>query len=646
MVEFYVAKGAARQYYVYYGNPKAQAAAKDWDRKIGGLYLETRNNPGSNAQSWEHMQKLLSGSTVSYGRGARDEINDSHNPFGQGQDDMFLSIYKGEIFCPETGEYGFATDSDDASFLLIDGNVVAQWPGGHVPSQTWENSGTISLKRGIHRIEYYHAETYGGQLSKAGWKLPSEKAFTIIPSRAFVRELPSRPVRREMYGEVITAHFMCEEKVGLRLNTDRTMFPTVGFTDCSASFYGKPFGHAWDFGDGAFSAEQNPVHEYARTGVYDVTLTVIDTLGYRDTLQKRIDVRAPQAERATISFDLHSTKNIVYAHEEIELVLRATCTSNRPLDMVLTSTVAQHSSGSKEAGGASVVQRDRRVIRLEPKTWHAAELSFPNRTGRNEMTFVLSYLDRPVAEKRLTVLPTREPFEGIELVDEALSRGKNLVVLKLPSPPQDPRCAASSAKIDVRGVQRMVVIDDSLSPVTGRRGAPTTYYGILKELMEKAGLVRDLKVTRVGVYESSSGYPPLLRLTNLYQDVVAAKPDLVLVACSLQEISDCLPLDDFQRYLAATVDQVLSQSKAHVVVISAPPLVDRPKLSRKYALAAKRIGLEKGVPVVDAYSLFLRRGSNRWQVLYRDGMREDRVSWLNPTLRGQRAIAEEISRRF
>ena len=48
---------------------------------------------------------------------------------------------------------------------------------------------------------------------------------------------------------------------------------TVQFTDLSA---GTPISWLWDFGDGATSTQQNPVHQYDQTGLYDVKLTVQD----------------------------------------------------------------------------------------------------------------------------------------------------------------------------------------------------------------------------------------------------------------------------------------------------------------------------------------------------------------------------------
>ncbi len=60
----------------------------------------------------------------------------------------------------------------------------------------------------------------------------------------------------------------------------------IVFTDLST---GNVTGWAWDFGDGATSSEQNPVHVYAAVGIYPVSLTVSGPDG-SDSTQDVIDV--------------------------------------------------------------------------------------------------------------------------------------------------------------------------------------------------------------------------------------------------------------------------------------------------------------------------------------------------------------------
>ena len=57
----------------------------------------------------------------------------------------------------------------------------------------------------------------------------------------------------------------------------------VQFTASVEEEEGGPWKFAWDFGDGNKSAEQNPVHTYAKVGEYTATLTVTDQKNNKGT---------------------------------------------------------------------------------------------------------------------------------------------------------------------------------------------------------------------------------------------------------------------------------------------------------------------------------------------------------------------------
>ncbi len=61
----------------------------------------------------------------------------------------------------------------------------------------------------------------------------------------------------------------------------------VQFTDTSSNI---PTSWSWDFGDGTYSSEQNPVHTYGQAGTYHVTLTVGLASGETSTVQKDVTV--------------------------------------------------------------------------------------------------------------------------------------------------------------------------------------------------------------------------------------------------------------------------------------------------------------------------------------------------------------------
>jgi hypothetical protein len=65
---------------------------------------------------------------------------------------------------------------------------------------------------------------------------------------------------------------------------------TVVFHDNSYGIDGQIENWHWDFGDGTYSTERNPVHRYENTGAYDVTLEVTDNNGLKCSVTKVVDL--------------------------------------------------------------------------------------------------------------------------------------------------------------------------------------------------------------------------------------------------------------------------------------------------------------------------------------------------------------------
>lgn len=64
----------------------------------------------------------------------------------------------------------------------------------------------------------------------------------------------------------------------------------VTFTNESTDSNGDIDTYTWDFGDGMSSSETNPIHVFAATGNYDVTLTATDVEGLDDSVTMNISV--------------------------------------------------------------------------------------------------------------------------------------------------------------------------------------------------------------------------------------------------------------------------------------------------------------------------------------------------------------------
>lgn len=73
---------------------------------------------------------------------------------------------------------------------------------------------------------------------------------------------------------------------------------TTTFTDSSTDRNDDMAIWDWNFGDGTVSNEQNPVHTYAATGSYDVTLTVTDSEGLSSRVGMTINVSSINIEAA------------------------------------------------------------------------------------------------------------------------------------------------------------------------------------------------------------------------------------------------------------------------------------------------------------------------------------------------------------
>ena len=65
---------------------------------------------------------------------------------------------------------------------------------------------------------------------------------------------------------------------------------TIQFTDESIDSDSTITNYTWDFGDGTTLQEKNPQHQYHKSGVYAVTLTVTDDSGAKSTITKKITV--------------------------------------------------------------------------------------------------------------------------------------------------------------------------------------------------------------------------------------------------------------------------------------------------------------------------------------------------------------------
>lgn len=170
-------------YFLYFDkNPPPSLPA--WRPEVG-LLLETRGCKNLPANTWPQLRILMKSATSISGRSYVPNIFQGINPHGPSA--YYLAFYNGLFNAPQAGEYGFATVSTDASYLSIDGRLVAEWLGRHGPGggRQGEHNGTISLTAGKHRIEYVQAQFDGAPAAVAAWKPPGRARYEVMPAGAF-----------------------------------------------------------------------------------------------------------------------------------------------------------------------------------------------------------------------------------------------------------------------------------------------------------------------------------------------------------------------------------------------------------------------------------------------------------------------------
>ncbi len=147
------------------------------------LELSTYDTTGYNTHPNNHSQydSLVATYAIPakiFGSGLVSTINGSGNPYGT--NDKYLSLFKGYLKTPADGQYFIGVDGDDAIEVIIDGQVVSSWYGGHGKLNSPQDIAIVNLAAGYHDIEFRQEEYYGGDNYYLYWKKPGDSSFSII----------------------------------------------------------------------------------------------------------------------------------------------------------------------------------------------------------------------------------------------------------------------------------------------------------------------------------------------------------------------------------------------------------------------------------------------------------------------------------
>ena len=255
----------------------------DW-MPHAGLLLETRSRAEGPVEKLAQVQQLWQHATNTFGRSRVPNIFDGSHRHGRSAD--FISRYSGWFQAPVAGRYGFAIIADNASFLLIDGAPVVEWPGWHNVdgARYGQHSGTVELSRGRHQLEFWNVQGTSQFVISLAWQPPNEARFVILPPEAFLPVASFRVagVRGDqapaIFSWAVAQHALAGEEAGLF---------GLRFQALDAG-EGKSF--HWRFDDHTEQSGSSCLHVFSRSGARRVELTVRQQGHVLGTVQQMVSV--------------------------------------------------------------------------------------------------------------------------------------------------------------------------------------------------------------------------------------------------------------------------------------------------------------------------------------------------------------------
>jgi hypothetical protein len=268
----------AQHYDVYF-------ACSDWPPlplkdSSEGVLLETRAGTGETINRLPDMLDAWNKAPSTGNFAIVPGIFEGGNRFGP--EANVLLHFTGWFNAPGKEHLEFATASTDASFVLVDGKEVAEWPGKHDigGGVHAEHNGAVDVTQGLHQVDYYNAYTSPKQqplracLAVKGRSL--DNWTMLMPGNTFFTPTAHAHVTDyAIQGTNVPALAISwKPKAQILVGPDVT---GIGFITLSLTCHPPQDGTVtWTFDDGTTAEGESVDHLFPRPGMRTVQVEVKD----------------------------------------------------------------------------------------------------------------------------------------------------------------------------------------------------------------------------------------------------------------------------------------------------------------------------------------------------------------------------------
>lgn len=557
--------------------------------------------------SWAKMFYLFSksGEPVSISRRASFGETDLFDEKAKSRSGRWLVLLRSIVLCPQDGVYRFALDCTDAGFLLVDGEIVASWPGEHNPGE-WHSGAPIFLKAGPHQVRIYNSS--GNKLNvRLGWHVPDSEDIVSIPHNSLVTALEAVETRIERIDKSLHPNFSYNLLPTYSFRGTTAVFIPVRFENTTENWITDAMQYRWRFSEGnkadlsdvvppvgGTDAEgKSPVHVFTSTGLHRTTLEVRDSLGFVGSCERTVDCKLVQPREYAISSEVTSLPAVCYAPDIVEPFLRIAGKFPDKESLKVTWEIRE-SSGRKMG-----FSKD---IRLAIEPIHVALIKAEAGSidsirwclmhhGVDLCSGTVKFLAPP-----FSLLPTR--VEGDCLYDD---KGTQLVFVPYRSVGRFSQPSISTE----RAFGKLVCIDDSLAVSSLRsKGNVITFDRALARIVNGPDKPQVKYVPLLAWDKFPGAYGPLLKLVQI-PAAVDSDTDVVILSIGLRDILELKDHDVFERHVAALSDIISVSMRCPIVWVTPPPYPLDPGRVRPFAAAIRKVAEARGIPVADLFTAFL-----------------------------------------